>query len=255
MMDKENNKTKQGVSGGVLCLIIVLCLLLGLTSGYILHDKLSTKEEQKKEETIYDTRNKQNEEKSSENIEDKSAENKTPIKLGESKGIDIKEICSDYSNCSKEFELSNEIITYKIKIEVVKKEYELETYLTLGDQKLVGNETWVNSKYNFGIIQKIGIFDNGILVVESSGSSTPTGTTRYYYKDGKKITEIFDFINGYGHFSEDIVSKKVIYHTEGSCYANNTKRDEYEHLFTLNDDSTFTKEDTKTTTKGCAGQS
>ncbi len=254
-MDKEKIKTKQGVSGGVLCLIIVLCLLLGLTSGYIIHDLISNKLETNKEaENVKPTKN-TNEEKSSENIEDKNIENNTPIKLGKSKGIDIKEICSDYYNCSKEFELSNEIITYKMKIEVVKKEYELETYLTLENQKLVRNETWVNSKYNFGIIQKIGIFDNGILVIESHGSSTPTETTRSYYKDGKKITEIFDFIGGNGYFSEDIVSKKVIYHTEGSCYANNTKRDEYEHLFTLNDDGTFTKEDTKTTTKGCAGQS
>ena len=254
-MDKEKIKTKQGVSGGVLCLIIVLCLLLGLTSGYIVHDVISNKQETNIEaENVKPTKN-TNEEKSSENIENKNIENNTPIKLGKSKGIDIKEICSDYYNCSKEFELSNEIITYKIKIEVVKKEYDLETYLTLENQKLVSNETWVNSKYNFGIIQKIGIFDNGILVIESSGSSTPTGIARSYYKDGKKITEIFDFIGGSGYISEDIVSKKVIYHTEGSCYANNTKRDEYEHLFTLNDDGTFTKEDTKTTTKGCAGQS
>lgn len=251
-MEKEQ---KQGVRGGVLCLIIVLCLLLGLTSGYIVHDLISNKQETNKEKENDKPTENTNEEKSSENIEDKNIENNTPIKLGKSKGIDIKEICSDYYNCSKEFELSNEIITYKIKIEVVKKEYDLETYLTLENQKLVSNETWVNSKYNFGIIQKIGIFDNGILVIESSGSSTPTGTTRSYYKDGKKITEIFDFIGGNGYFSEDIVSKKVIYHTEGSCYANNTKRDEYEHLFTLNDDGTFTKEDTKTTTKGCAGQS
>ena len=49
MMEKE---AKQGISGGVLCLIIVLCLLLGLASGYILHDKLSNEDNKKIKQNV-----------------------------------------------------------------------------------------------------------------------------------------------------------------------------------------------------------
>ena len=84
---------------------------------------------------------------------------------------------------------------------------------------------------------------------------TPTGLGRSYYKDNKFIINIYDFVDGSGHFTDDIVSKTVTYHSEGVCYDNDTKRDEYEYLFTLHNDGTYETKDVSTKTKGCAGQS
>ena len=249
-MEKQK-ETKQGISGGILCLIIVLCLLLGLTSGYILHDKLLSKEETKTEQK--------------DNKEDKNSNNNTSNekepevkkeKLGVAKGIDISEYCDYKTDCTKDFELSNEIDTYQVHLRIEKKKYSMSTYITLDDTKLITNKINVLDKNDFGTVSKIGILDNGIIAIEYIDYSLPAGTTRSYYKDNKLLTSIYDFINGSGNFNEDITAKEIIYHNEGECYNNDTKRDQYENIFKINDDGTFsTEEKTKTTTIGCSGQS
>ena len=99
MMEKE---TKQGISGGVLCLIIVLCLLLGLASGYILHDKLSNEEETKIEEI-------KKEETEKNDTNQKNETEKEEKKLGTAKGIDISDYC-DYKNWCFELQAQYYII-------------------------------------------------------------------------------------------------------------------------------------------------
>ena len=245
-MEKE---TKQGISGGVLCLIIVLCLLLGLASGYILHDKLSNEEETKIEEI-------KKEETEKNDTNQKNETEKEEKKLGTAKGIDISDYC-DYKNaCTKDFELSNEIDTYQVHLKIEKKEYSMSTYISLDNTKLITNQINVLDKNDFGRVAKIGILDNGIIAIEYIDYTLPAGTTRSYYKDYKLLTSIYDMINGSGHFNEDITAKEITYHNEGPCYDNDTKRDQYENVFKLNDDGTFNNEiKTKTTTTGCAGQS
>ena len=49
-MEKE---TKQGISGGALAIIIVLCIALGIASGYILNDKVLKKEDVTQNESSY----------------------------------------------------------------------------------------------------------------------------------------------------------------------------------------------------------
>ena len=235
--------TKQGVSGGILIIIMILCITLGIATGYIIGNKLLKKEETR-QETNKDKTDKQA-------TEDKNSN----TKRGTSRGINVEEKCKE-DECTLDFDLSNNIVTKKVHIERKKIENSLETTITINDEIMKLFNDYKNDYYtNFGIITKIGIFDNGIIVIEHHGSATPTSLDRTYYKNNKIITTISDFVDGAGYLKEDIVSKTVTYHSEGGCYDNDTKRDETEHIFTLNDDGTYETKDVSTKTKGCAGQS
>lgn len=162
-MEKEKVETKQGISGGVLCLIVVLCILLGLTSGYIIHDKLMDKTVNEKNEIKNII-----EEKENNNKEEKETENKTNYKE-----LDLSNECFNKNeSCKKEYELnyngSNNTIVINNNSE------KNEFYLSINGKEVI----------NAHKLSKIYLLENGTFIFDEYN------TYIYYSKELNIITEI-----------------------------------------------------------------
>lgn len=208
------NETKKGVSGGVLFIIIVLCLLLGLTSGYILNEKLSNKEESKQEEKKEETKE---EEKTEEN-------NKTETKETYEKKtyeIDVNKDCNGLK-CTKSYDIQLKGKDYKLTVyNHNTATYEQGTYITVNDNKLDLHFDYVNS---------IAIIDSNIVAI--GGNTTPDNTLLVYFDSNfnKK-----DTVSDYD--ASKITSKSGTYKTCEPITCDDQTETFYS--YTLNDDGTI----------------
>ena len=181
-MEKETKEPKQGVSGGIVCLIVILCLLLGLTSGYILHDKLSNKEEKKTEQK--------------DNQEEKE---KDEIKTNY-KELDLSNECFNKDlECTKEYSLELNDLSNKIKIEysIDKTGLDKDFKFYINDKKIKDDFTINSNGYK---ISKLFLLDNGSIVVEARYGGGDT-FFEYYSKD-------LDLIKQFNIYETELIKKQ-----------------------------------------------
>lgn len=252
-MEKEQ---KQGISGGVLFLIIVLCLLLGLTSGYILHDKLSNKEETKTEQ-------KETENKKDNNItEEKEAKEETKEESNKenvnhekkSVSIDLTKECINSNNkCEKEYKLSNgEInITINTKMDNTKNQI-----VSINGKEIYTHE--INDIYGPYHINGIALLDNNILVLDinNPGYSGPSGHIRIFYDADSNFKEI-DRINS-NKYEYDPNNPKKIESKEGTYETCEVKTCDDQvkrtYSYTINDNKKITSKLEKEENQFCSAQ-
>lgn len=260
-MDKEKIKTKQGVSGGVLCLIIALCLLLGLTSGYIVHDVISNKQETNKEaENVKPTKNTNEDNKVVEETkeevmtktEDKKAENTKTEK--KSASIDLTNECiNSKNNCQKEYELSNgEInITINTKMDNTKSQI-----VSINGKEIYTHE--INDIYGPYQINGIALLDNNILVLDinNPGYSGPGGHIRIFYDADSNFKEI-NRINS-NKYEYDPKNPKKIESKEGTYETCEVKTCDDQvkrtYSYTINDNKKITSKLEKEENQFCSAQ-
>ena len=193
-MEKEQ---KQGISGGVLFLIIVLCLLLGLTSGYIIHEKLEKNENNKQINT--------NKEETKEEKE-KKQEDENKINYKE---LDLSNECfNKKESCKKEYEL--EIGSYKSDIKI---EYTYKDAKSISDNNetfimTINNKEIFNSPYGDSV-SKVYLLENGMIVLENPDYTRYS----YYSADYNQLLEIpSDVIknNNFKEFEYDNAKYSII---------------------------------------------
>ena len=155
-MEKE---TKQGVSGGVLFLIVILCLGLGLTSGYIIHDKLSNNGERNTTNNKKANEN-DNKEKEEKNINNDSSKEK------ETYSIEIPSDCTDKKDCVKTYDFSLKGNNHTLKVyNISTATLDNSSYFTIDDQKIEAK------KGGFEFIDKFAVIDNSIFVISGRYSN------------------------------------------------------------------------------------
>lgn len=257
-MEKE---PKQGISKGVLLIIIILCLLLGLTSGYIVHDKLSNKEETKTEQKDNKEEKKDNniaEEKEEETKEETKEESKKENVKSEKKSVSInldKECINSSKKCSKEYTLSNndKNVTINTEIKTISNN-EFDQIITINGKSIYKHEARnYDGPY---MIHGIALLDNNVLVIEiyNPGYSGPSSNFRIFYDadlEYKEIKTIYDTEYDFNN-PNNIESKEGTYHTcEVRTCDDQTKRT-YKYIIDENKKITSTLE--KEENKFCSAQ-
>ncbi len=254
-MEKEK-EIKQGISGGVLCLIVVLCLLLGLASGYILHDKLLSKEETKTEqkEAKIKKDNKKIEEKENDNTKEKDTINKNTKVEKKSVSIALTNECiNSKKSCSKEYTLSNGEINISIKTEM---DINKSQIILINGKEIYKHEiSDYNGPFN---INGVALLDNNIVVLDiyNPGYSGPDGHIRTFYdvdSNFKEINSILSNKNEYDYNNPNKIElKEGTYETcEVKTCDDQIKRT---YSYTINDDKKITSKLEKEENQFCSAQ-
>lgn len=257
-MEKEQ---KQGISGGVLFLIIVLCLLLGLTSGYIVHDVISDK--QKTNKNIESTKQNENTQENNKEEEDNKEEDKTKTENEkventkvEKKSVSLNlsnECINSKNNCEKEYKLSNgEInITINTKMDNTKSQV-----VSINGKEIYTHE--INDIYGPYQINGIALLDNNILVLDinNPGYSGPSGHIRIFYDADSNFKEIDRINSNKNEYDpknpKKIESKEGIYETcEVKTCDDQVKRT---YSYTINDNKKITSKLEKEENQFCSAQ-
>jgi len=255
MMDKEIIKTKQGVSGGVLCLIIVLCLLLGLTSGYIIRDKLSNNEEK-----IHSNINQKNEENNNTNKNEKTENEKNNVEEPEKNQIEkntnndasnekktyevkITSDCKDNTKCIKSYDFSLNNKNHILKIyNISTSTFDHSSYFTIDDEKF-------ELKEGFEFIDKFAIIDSNLLVISGIRASADYRSIIYIDSNLNKKTEII----GENYKDNQVLTSKTNIFT--TCEAITCDNQiERKYSYTIADDGTATTKLIKEENKFCSAQ-
>ena len=252
-MEKE---PKQGISKGVLLIIIILCLLLGLTSGYIVHDKLSNKEETKTEQKETENKKDNNITEEKEDKEETKEESNKEIVNHEKKSVSIdltKECINSNNKCEKEYKLSNgEIsITINTKIDNTKSQI-----VSINGKELYTHET--TDIYGPFQINGIALLDNNIFVLDVSnpGYSGPDSVSRSYYNVNKDYSLVKNISSIYNSFPKDLTAREIEYSiAEEGCSRKPNKRAYDYYKISLQDDGSYNEEFIRTEYRICAGQS
>ena len=264
-MEKER---KQGISGGVLCLIIVLCLLLGLASGYILHDKLSNEDNKKIKQNVTEQKDEKTQStiSNNENKEELSQEpnnNKDDV-------LELTELCKNQDNCQKDFTLNNNEKTINFTYSTYKLNNYLGNVIKLNDKNNVVSLMPNNIDNEYHKATKIALLKNNIIVIEYEELSHYNNLSyhfirEYFNSNGQELTKImsiepkniYDENDKSDIRNNDIIDTTVSYTDiyTSECKSDYDTKKLYRYKLTLISENEFKKEIIDYKEKSCSAQS
>lgn len=248
-MEKEQ---KQGINGGTIIIIMIICIIVGMAPGYILGEKIINKKEatteqkeQKKDNSKEEATPEVEQPKEEENNNQKQEETSK-----KSTSLDVSKDCFNSGKCEKEYELSNGEKT--IKVRIMSNSSSIYIYLNDNDilQFNISDPNMGNKSVN-----KIALLDTNHLVIETKSSARKE---RYYFDNNNSmINHIFEApYDTNNTFANDITSKEEIhYYSALGCDSQGKYRSLYKYKFTIISSTKYSIEYIGEAKTVCAGQS